>query len=376
MMENIILNKIRMCSRCILDSTIPGISFDKNGMCNYCLTYDKLAKKEVLTGERGRIELQLVIDKIKKDGRNKKYDCIIGLSGGVDSSYVAWLVKKNGLRALAVHLDNGWNSEIAVKNIHNIVNKLGFELYTHVIDWEEFKDLQIAFLKAGVVDIELLTDHAITAIMYKLAKREKIHYFLSGYNIVTEAIMPVDWVYSKWDKKNIISIHKEFGTRKIPTYPTYGFITKIMGEIKYKTVNILNYVEYRREDAIRILHKELNWEYYGGKHYESIFTKFYQTYILIKKFNIDKRKAHLSNMICSGQISREDAIKELKKPFYKDAHEENKEIEYIIKKLGIDRLTFDKIINQKPKSHTDYPNGQYVNRKFKIAKNYIQKLSL
>jgi len=358
---------MEMCKRCIFDESIPSISFDDEGICNYCRQYDETAKKELFSKEEGEKRLRKIIREIKKRGEGKKYDCLIGLSGGVDSSYVAYLVKQFGLRPLAVHLDNGWNSELSAQNIKSIVEKLNIDLYTHVINWEEFKDMQISFLKASVVDIEMLTDHAIKAIMIRLANNERIKYYIGGSNIVTEAIMPDSWSYAKWDYKNIKAIQKKFGNKKIRTFPHYNLLQKIMTEFRLKNISILNYIDYNKTEAVRILEREFDWKNYGGKHYESIFTRFYQTYILPVKFNADKRKAHLSTLICSGQISRDEALKELDKPIDKLDNLE-REKAYVLKKLNLNETEFASIMSTPIRSHLDYPNSFNLNLSFKRIK--------
>lgn len=369
-MDNVIGYQI--CRKCILDSTIDNISFDSTGVCNYCNNYQTIVKNDIIEDELKRNEvLQQIISRIETHGKNRKYNCIIGLSGGVDSTYVAWLVAKHGLRPLAVHLDNGWNSETAVRNIHNTVEKLRFDLYTHVIDWEEFKDLQLSFFKAGVVDLEMLTDHAISAIMLDLARKERIKYFINGFNIVTEAVMPDNWSYAKWDQKNILSIHKIFGEKTINSYPTYGFIGKLLRQYYYKNICILNYIDYNKEDAKKIISSELGWKDYGGKHFESVFTKFYQSYYLPVKFNIDKRKAHLSNLICSGQMTRDKALELMMQPILNE--EEQKDlVEYVIKKWDLNKNEFDRIMLQKGIPHEAYPNGQKFNNFLKSIKKVIR----
>lgn len=359
-----------MCTRCILDEKIEKISFDESGLCNYCQRYDDEAKG-ILENKGNTAELERIVEEIKQNGKGNKYDCLIGLSGGIDSSFVAKLVVDFGLRPLAFHLDNGWNSEISVKNIKNIISKLNIDLYTYVIDWDEFKDMQLAFLRAGVVDIELLTDHAITAIAYGLIKKEKIKYFISGSNYATEAIMPDDWSYYKWDRKNIKSIHKQFGKLPRKTYPSYSFIEKIKSQSIYSVVRMLDYIEYNKEDAMEVLKEELGWQYYGGKHYESVFTKFYQAYILPEKFGMDKRKAHLASLINSGQMTKETALKELEKPLYPSEVEKQRDIDYILKKFDLSNEEFDCIMKASPKSHLDYPNGVFVNNLLKRAKKIL-----
>lgn len=341
-----------------MDTTDADIEFDEQGVCNHCRKYDELAAKGLSCGAEGERRLQQLVEKVKSDGKGKEYDCIIGLSGGVDSSYLACQAKRLGLRPLAIHMDNGWNSELAVKNIENIVKKLDLDLFTYVLDWEEFRDLQIAFFKASVIDIEMLTDNAITSIVYKIAREKKIKYFLDGQNITTEAIMPKSWVHLKSDLKNIKAIHQRFGMRKIISFPLIALWRKLF--YKYsrilQPICLLNYMNYNKPEAISFLEKEVGWKYYGGKHYESIFTKFYQAYVLPVKFNVDKRRAHLSSLICSGQITREQALKEMEIDLY--LPEQLKwDQEYVIKKLGFTMEEFEQIMNIPVKSHLDYPSS-------------------
>ena len=336
----------RQCSITVMDNIAdPNISFDDQGVCNYVHEYRKAEQEGVFGGEEGKNKLEAIVAEIKQKGKGKKYDCLIGVSGGVDSTYVAWLVKQHGLRPLAVHLDNGWNSELAVKNIENIISRLGIDLYTLVINWEEFRDIQLAYLKASVVDIEVVSDHAIFATMYKLAKEQRIGYIISGTNIVTEHIMPPTWLYHKMDFANLKDIHDKFGTVKLKTYPTIDFKKYVYysAVLRLVPISILNYVPYNKHEVKEVIKRELGWKDYGGKHHESIFTKFYQAYILPEKFKIDKRKAHLSTLICSGQISKEEALEELKQPLYPEADLQN-DIEYVLKKFGLTRKEFDQIM--------------------------------
>lgn len=354
---------IKECNNCVMTTEITDLSFDENGICHFCNFYFNDVVP-VLTKCQKEGEIENLIKKIKSD-RKGDYDCLIGLSGGVDSSYVALLVKNLGLKPLTFHLDNGWNSDISVRNIKNIVSKTGFDFYTYVIDWEEFKNMQLSFIKAGVIDIELLTDHAITAVAFDLIKKEKIGYFLSGSNYATEAIMPPNWSYYKWDSINIKAIHKKFGKIPIKTFPTYNFLDKIKSRTLFKVVRLLDYVKYDKLHAMEELKDKFNWEYYGGKHYESNFTKFYQAFILPTKFKVDKRYAHLSNLICSGTITKEEAKAELQKPLYgKD--ELAREIDFFLKKFNITEEEFNKIMQEPPKSHLEYPNGVWINNFFKI----------
>lgn len=359
-------NDYQVCTRCVMDTSDSDIEFDENGYCNHCRSYFERIDTLNNSKKYSKENLQRIINKIKKHGRNKEYDSILGISGGVDSSFLSYNAYKLGLRPLVVHFDNGWDSELAVKNIEHIVKKLNFDLYTYVIDWEEFKDLQKSFFKASVIDIEMLTDHAIMATMFNLARKYKIKYVLSGTNISTEFIMPPKWLYQKWDIKNIRSIQKKFGTKKIDKFPIYGpwayFITRYFFKLEY--VEILNFINYNKEEAIKILQNELGWKYYGGKHYESVFTRFYQGYILPEKFGIDKRRAHLSDLICTQQISRDEAIKELKNATY-DPNLMAEDKEYVIKKLFYTNEEFDQIMNFPSRSHLDYPNSYWMYKLYK-----------
>ena len=348
----------QICTRCIMDTTDPNIVFDEYGICNHCHHYDNLVLNHVLKGPEANKELQKVVERIKKDGKGKPYDCIIGLSGGVDSSYVAWLVKKLELRPLAVHLDNGWNTQLAVKNVEQIVSKLGLDLYTIVIDWDEFRDLQLAYLKASVIDLEVTSDHAIIATLYKLAQKYKIGYIINGTNIATESILPYAWYY-KWktDSINLLDIYKKYGSgRKLKTYPKINLLKTIYYTLflDIKWISILNYVDYQKKNAIELITKELDWKNYGGKHHESLITKFYQSYILPTKTGFDKRRAHLANLICSGQITREEALIELAIPVYATQAQLEDETEYVIKKLNITIDEFNTILHTPPRNHMEF----------------------
>jgi N-acetyl sugar amidotransferase len=360
----------QQCTRCVLDTNDdPVMSFDSSGVCNYCHRYTYLVNSLGNPDERKKW-LGDKVANIKKDGKTKQYDCILGVSGGVDSSYLAWWAKQEGLRPLIVHFDNGWNSELAVKNIERICEKLNFSLNTYVINWEEFKQLQLAYLRAGVIDIEVLTDHAIFATIYEIAKKYGIKYTINGFNYATEAVMPKGWVFDKSDYTNIKDINDKFGTVKIKTFPHVTFLQKFWYAmfLKIESIQVLNYLDYNKKDAKKLLMGQLEWQDYGGKHYESIFTKFYQAYILPEKFKVDKRKAHLSNLICSGEISKEDALAEIKRPLYApEVLREEKA--YVIKKLGLTENEFDRIINEKPRKHTDFKTQKKLwDRYFKLLK--------
>ncbi len=335
----------------------PTIFFDSEGICNHCRIYDKIRQKRLLYLKTGEDELLKIVEEIKRKGKEKEYDCIIGVSGGLDSSYVAYLCKELNLRPLAVHLDNGWNSDLAVKNIRNALDKLNIDLYTYVINWKEFRDLQMAYIRASVVDIEALTDHAIVATLFNAAKKFNVRYILSGENMETEGILPDSWVHMKLDHINIKAIHKRYGKVKRKTFPLMSYQKFLFLEkvFKIKYVPILNYVPYEKERAKNILKEKLNWSDYGGKHHESVFTRFYQSYILPKKFNIDKRKSHFSTLVCAGQMTRESALEEISQPPYPDILLQE-EKQYILKKFDISEVEFDKIMRDAPIVHTHYPS--------------------
>ncbi|MFA6925115.1 MAG: N-acetyl sugar amidotransferase, partial [Bacteroidales bacterium] len=358
----------QMCSHCIMDTNDdPDISFDANGVCNYCKMYERFSKEIIHRDSLGKKQMLEIINKIKDKGKNKKYDSILGVSGGVDSTYTAYLAKQYGLRPLLVHLDNGWNSELAMSNIEYVVSKLGFDLHTWVINWEEFKDIQLSFLKASVVDIELVTDYAIVASLYLMAAKHKIDYIITGHNFATEGIMPMNWVHWKSDLLNIESIHNRYGKEKISTFPQMGYFRKAAYVNLYgiRTFPILNFANYNKDEAKAIVVNELGWRDYGGKHNESLFTKFYQSYILPKKFNIDKRKAHLSTLICSGQTTKEKALAEMKNPpFVEDKIAEDKK--YIIKKFDLTDAEFEKIMNTPIRQHTDFPSYAKIHYKYEL----------
>lgn len=354
-MEN--YKKYQQCTRCVMDTIGDNdIYFNDEGICNYCTGYAELERKTVLKGEEGLKAFRASIDRMKKDGAGRKYDCILGISGGVDSTYLAYLCKRENLRPLLVHFDNGWNSELAVKNIENILKHTGFDLYTYVMDWEEFKDLQRSYLLASVIDIEVPTDQLIFGALNSIAHKYHIKYILSGLNTATEAIMPPSWNYSKkYDSRNLRSIHRAFSKKKLRKLPLMGFWNSLFNQVfwKVQTVTLLNYVDYNKKEVKDIIHKELGWTDYGGKHFESVFTRFYQGYILPVKFNVDKRKAHLSNLICSGQLTRKEALEEMRKPTY-DTELQKQDKVYVAKKLNFTQEEFEMILRARPISHNAF----------------------
>lgn len=363
----------KQCKKCVMDTTTTLISFDENGICNFCHEYDVLASKTVNRPKEERYkDFELSINEIKKWGVGKKYDCILGLSGGLDSSYMALIAKEYGLRPLLVHFDNGWNSEIAIKNIENIVNKTGFDLYTYVINWEEFKDLQIAYFKASVIDIEVPTDQLIFASLYKIAYERNIKYILSGNNIRTEAVLPADWCFpNKLDYTNLYNIHQKYGKIKLKNFPKLGIIQRNSYYLSgIRQVAFFDKLDFDVTYVKGKLISEFNYQIYPCKHYESVFTRFYQGYILPKKFNVDKRKAHLSSMICSNQITKLEAKEELNNPPYPE-NEQRNDKEYVLKKWEMSEGEFDAIMRLKPVDHKIFGYDKPIQQTDLIYKLYM-----
>lgn len=342
---------------CVMDTSDPDIFFDEKGVCNHCHEFAQSKGIHTFSPEEARSRLDKIVSIIKKDGRNKRYDCITGVSGGVDSTYAVYLLKQLGLRPLVVHLDNGWDSELAVQNIENIITKLGFDLYTRVLNWNEFRELQLAYLESSVLDLEALTDHAISATLYEQANKWGLKYIMAGTNHVTEAILPLNWRYANKtnDAVNIKAINKQFRKKPIRDFPLlsfqkHAFYWKIK---KIHWLSLLDFVPYDKVKAKKIIESELGWRDYGGKHYESIITRFYQGYILPRKFGIDKRRAHLSTLVVSGQMTRTQALEELDKPIMEELVLKQ-DLEFVPKKLGITREEFEAIMQLPPKGHYEY----------------------
>lgn len=370
-------NNYRICTQCLMDTTVPDINFDENGICNLCTDYSQRITKDLFHDDAGQIRLEKLVREIKRRGAKRDYDCLIGISGGVDSTYVAYLVKKKyGLRPLAVHLDNGWNSELSVANVEQIVKRLDIDLYTYVLDWDKFKDLQISFLKSGISNIEIPTDHAIWAVLVRTAAQRRIPYIISGNNIVTESIMPESWLYGSKDARLITGIHHELGQNKgrsIPVLSTLNYVYYLLIR-GIRWIPILNYVPYSKLEAKKIITDELGWRDYGGKHYESIFTRFFHAYYLPEKFGYDLRRSYLSALILSGQMTRDEALLEIETPTA-PAQQLKDDREYVIKKLGLSAEEFEQIMTNSNKQFSDYPNNDALWRRLdwfvKAARQWI-----
>jgi N-acetyl sugar amidotransferase len=351
--------KIQVCTRCVMDSTDPDTSFDENGVCSNCKIADVILNRPPfsLNSVEKQKKLLEIVEKIKETGKKGKYDCIIGVSGGIDSSYITHKVKELGLRPLAVHFDNGWDSALAVKNVKLLLDKAQVDLYTYVTDWEEFKKLQLAFLRASIPDAEIPTDHAIIATLYQAAKKNGVKYVLLGANLATELVHPKAWSHGHVDWKYIYSINKIFGNPKLTSFPHFTFVEWLFQRFVplIKTVTILDYMDYNKIATTKLLEEKYGWKYYGGKHYESIYTRFVSAYLLPVKFSFDKRKAQLSSLILSKQLSREEALEELRAPTY-DTDDLKQDVQYVIKKLGISEEEFKQIMDLPKKTFYDYPS--------------------
>lgn len=343
-----------------MDTTDSNIMFDRDGICSHCRHFDRDIASNWHPNDYGRRLLTETLMRVRRQGRGKPYDCVIGLSGGVDSSYLAYVaVREFGLRLLGVHVDGGWNSELAVKNIEGLVKTLNIDLYTQVVDWEEMRDLQRAFLRASLANQDVPQDHAFIAGLYREAIRHRIRYVLSGGNIATESILPEEWAYNAMDLRHIRAVHRRFGEKRLKTFPTLNFFQYYFWYPVVKRMTVLrplDYIPYHKADAIRTLSSEVGFQYYGGKHFESRFTKWQQIHYRPVKFGYDERRAYLSSLILSGQISRESALETLEHTS-KEVSSIEEESEYVRKKLGFTRKEFERLLESPPKTFRDYPSN-------------------
>ncbi len=362
---------IRECIKCLLTSDIPGIVIESDNLCSICKEHQEKVSRYTFSEAEARENLASLKSRILRRRRGE-YDALLGLSGGVDSSYLAKLAVDLDLNILCVHFDNGWNSKVAIRNIGKIIEKSNFDLITHVIDWSEFKDLQRSFFYSGVIDIEMLTDHAIFASMYRLAKKYKVKTILSGTNFRTEHGMPSAWVWNKMDYKNIKDIHQKFGRKKIKSFPTLSpYLWLLMKQfgLRANFEEPLNLINYEKFTAIRELREYFDWEDYGGKHHESEFTKFYQTYILPIKYGVDKRTVHLSDLIRNNEISRAEGAKELADIEFPVIDEKLKQ--YVVKKLGFTGEEFDGLMSLPPIPHSKYKTDVFFINRLKSIRSRI-----
>ncbi len=356
------MNKYRICTNCVMDTTDSKILFDENGVCDHCNDFYSNVQPNWYTDERGEKQLLRIIEQIKKDGKGREFDCIMGMSGGADSSYLLHVaVKKYGLRPLVFHVDGGWNSQIAVNNINVMIEKLGLDLYTEVINWEEMKAFQLAYFRAGVANIDIPQDHAFIATLYNFAAKHKIKYILNGGNISTECVRnPLEWIYYGTDMVQINDIRKRFCDNPLKTYP-FSNVLKHKFYLRYiqniQVVKPLNYFPYIKDAAMKELESEYGWVPYPQKHFESRFTRFYEGYWLPRKFGYDTRKVQYSSLILTGQMSRDEALEKLKMPAITDEDAKH-DFEYVANKLDISLAELQRYFEQPNKSYRDYKNQE------------------
>lgn len=352
----------QICTNCVMDTSDTRIVFDENGVCDHCNDFYKNVKPNWHTNEKGKQELEKIVQRIKDDGKGKDFDCILGLSGGVDSSYMLHIaVKEFGLRPLVFHVDGGWNSELAVHNIQMLVEKLGLDLYTEVINWEEMRDFQLAFFKSGLPHIDIPQDHAFVATLYNFAYKYNIKYILNGGNISTECVRnPMEFLYYGTDMQQLRDIRKKFSTNPMKTYP-FSSILRHKFYLRYfksiKVVRALNYRPYIKKEALDLLEKEYGWKPYPQKHFESRFTKFYEGYWLPERFGFDTRRVQFSSLILTDQMNREEALKMLEKPAYNPETIQD-EFNYIATKLQISPNELKGYFTMPKKFYWNYKNQE------------------
>lgn len=359
-----------------MDTTDPEIEFDEQGVCNHCHKFDQITLKNWFPNDEGRRRLDAIVGEIKKSGQGKPYDSIIGLSGGVDSSYLALKVHEFGLRPLVVHVDAGWNSELAVHNIERVVKFCGFDLHTHVMPWEEVRDLQVAYMRAGVANQDVIQDHAFFASLYRFAVKSRIKYVLSGGNIATESVFPHSWHHSAMDAVNLLAIHRKHGSRKLRDYKTISFLAYYLYYPFVRGMTVvrpLNFMPYDKREALAVLKRDVGYKEYGGKHGESRFTKFFQNHYLPKKFGYDKRRPHLSSLILSGQLTRDEALATLDEPLY-DPAELQEDFAFVAKKLQMSIGELQALIEAPGRPYSDFANWDQRYRFMKLVRRNIERI--
>ncbi|MGH7483583.1 MAG: N-acetyl sugar amidotransferase [Longimicrobiales bacterium] len=354
----------QVCARCVMDASVPGLVFDEQGVCNYCKEFLERSG-HLLEGDSSiqQAERERLVARVKERGRGRAYDCVVGMSGGVDSSWSLVKAVELGLRPLAVHMDNGWNSELAQNNIANLVRTLHVDLHTDVIEWNEYRRLMQAFFDADVIDVELLYDNAMIAVNYQQAAKHGVRYILAGTNEATEGMrMPREWNWLKHDKRNIRAVARRFGRVKLESFPsigTAGFIWyEFVRRIRWRS--FLDYLDYDKEQALETLQRDYGYKPYPYKHYESIFTRFYQGYILLRKFGVDKRRVHLSTLVAAKQMSRADALEQLRTPAYGSEQQLESDIRYFIKKMQWSMSDLEAYLDRPATPHSAYPSERPV----------------
>ncbi|KFX70338.1 ExsB family protein [Pseudomonas taeanensis MS-3] len=369
--------KAQICSRCVMDTSDPEITFDADGVCNHCIEFDTVTLQNWFPNEEGAARWAATVEQIKAAGRDQEYDCILGLSGGVDSSYLAIKIHEWGLRPLVVHVDAGWNSELAVANIEALVKHCNYDLHTHVVDWEDMRDLHLAYLRAGIANQDVPQDHIFFASLYHFATKNGIRYILSGGNLATEGIFPKAWHGSAMDAINLKAIQRKYGERKLHSYKTISFFEYYIWYPfvkKMRTVRPLNYMPYDKTKALEELQRTVGYKPYARKHGESQFTKVFQNYYLPEKFGYDKRRPHLSSLIVSGQMTRDEAMAKLAEPLY-DADELEIDIAYFCKKLRITRSQFDELLKAPVHRHNEFPTWEGRYRLLKGMQSMLARIT-
>ena len=362
-----------------MDGFIPEITFDENGQCACCQEAIQRRPHEWWPGPEGQVRMNALVAMLRREGSGRPYDAMIGLSGGIDSAYLAHVMRsKYGLRLLAVHVDGGWNSEAAVKNIESLVRSLDIDLHTYVVEWQEMRDLQLSFLRASVLNQDIPQDHAFFATLYRTASRFGIKHFLSGVNYSTENIVPRNFGYPAIDGRHILGVHRRFGRAPLRSYPIMGFSEFLWLVRIRKRLTVfrpLDFINYVKDDAKRELQQAYAWKDYGGKHHESRFTKFYQEIYLPRKYGFDKRRLHLSSLIVAGQMTRDQALLELEQPLA-DEVQVRRDMKFIAKKLGIATDELEQLIVKQPIPHESYPNQKWLYKGLTSLRVGLRQLSL
>lgn len=374
---NLIQRTYQVCTVCVMDTSDSEISFDQKGICNHCHEFETVARQNWFPNEKGQVRLAGIVEQIKAAGRGKEYDCILGLSGGVDSSYLALKVHEWELRPLVMHVDAGWNSELAVNNIEALVKYCGYDLHTHVVDWDEMRELQLAYLKSGVANQDVPQDHIFSASLYHFVTKNGIRYILSGGNLATEGVYPTSWEGDAMDSINLKYIFKKYGDGHLSNYKTISFFDYYLYYPfvkKMRTVRPLNFMTYNKKEALKELQETIGYKPYERKHGESLFTKLFQNYYLPTRFGYDKRRPHLSSLILSGQMKREEALRELEKQLYPSDQLEV-DIAYFCKKLKISRSEFDALMQMPIHHYSDFPNWDSGRKLVKKVQDTVAKIT-
>lgn len=365
----------QVCTKCVMDTSDPDITFNADGVCSHCRKFENVTSRDWYPNDEGLRRWQGMAEQIRQESKGREYDCILGLSGGVDSSYLALVAKEAGLRPLALHVDAGWNSELAVANIEKIVKHCNFDLHTHVVDWEEVRDLQLAYMRSGVWNQDVPQDHVFFANLYHYATSNNIRVLLLGGNLATEGIFPTSWNGAAMDAINLKAIHRKFGERRLKQYRTISFLQYYFWfpvVKRMRTTRPLNYMPYNKKEAIAKL-EQIGWRAYGRKHGESVFTKLFQNYYLPARFGYDKRRPHLSSLIVSGQMTREEAMEELAKPLY-DPRELEIDVAYFCKKMRITRAQFDAFLAAPLRDYSEFPNWDKAYRRLKATQRATESI--